>query len=867
MNSPNSVAPNCFHCGVPISAKNSDICVTVGGELRPVCCIGCRESAAWIDKIGMADYYQVRQQGGIVLGVENSPSAERQSDLLLSGLGQQGPHQEWLRPELLRHVVRQLDAGLSEVCLLVEGVRCNGCVLFIERMLMQLIGVKQVQVNALTRRARIIFDEQTISLVQLLDQLTCFGYAPRPLDSQALDDARRDESRDFVKRLVVAGFGMMQAMMFALIIYLGSEEEVSGATLELFRWLGFLVATPVVLYSAQPFFKGALRGLRGRELNMDVPISLAIALIYVASLYQAKSGGAEVYFDSVSMLIFFLLTGRYLEMRVRHRAMDSTDALARLTPSSAERQLSDGSFEKVGVHELSVGDVVRVQDGAHIPADGTLVSSRGQTDESLLSGESTLQAKRDGDELIAGSVAVGSSLLFSVTRCGADTFLATLANLATRAQSTRPRLAQAGQKAAARFVIRVLSLTLVTAVGWFVVQPERALEASLAVLVVSCPCAFALAVPAAITRMISVLARRGVLIVEPDVIENLAEFDCAVFDKTGTLTTPSVTVNSTAADIRSDDAVLFAASLAQESRHPLSKALSKALAQTNTGERMHVQDVVVEAGKGISGSLGARHYRLGRADFALGEGVEEALTDQSSDSQLPSTQGASVARNTTDIVLTQVLDSGDVSLVATFGISESLRVDAATTVKALQQDNVECELLSGDGEDRVKVIASLLALPHWRSRQLPADKLDRITALQQSGKRVLAIGDGSNDAPVLAGADVSVALASGTDLAQAQADVVLCSDRLEGLRESRQVAQQALMILRQNQRWALAYNIMAMPLAAFGFVPPWLAAIGMSTSSLIVVLNAMRIGRGMFDGNHEHEAEQLAEQMPSSRLR
>lgn len=861
MNAPRAVAPSCFHCGAPIPVKSSDIRVSVGGELRPVCCIGCRESAAWIDKIGMADYYQLRQQGGIVLGVENTPRAAHlaklQSGVTHSGLGQNGLHQEWLRPVLLRHVVRQLDAGLSEVCLLVEGVRCNGCVLFIERMLMQLVGVKQVQVNALTRRARIIFDEQTISLVQLLDQLTCFGYAPRPLDSQALDDARRDESRDFIKRLVVAGFGMMQAMMFALIIYLGSDEEVSGATLGLFRWLGFLVATPVVLYSAQPFFRGALRGLRGRELNMDVPISLAIALIYVASLYQAKSGGAEVYFDSVSMLIFFLLTGRYLEMRVRHRAMDSTDALARLTPSSAERQMPDGAFEKIGVHELGVGDVVRVQEGAHIPADGTLVSQRAQTDESLLSGESTLQEKHSGDELIAGSVAVGSALLFSVTRCGADTFLATLANLATRAQSTRPRLAQAGEKAAARFVIRVLGLTLVTAGAWFVVQPERALEASLAVLVVSCPCAFALAVPAAITRMISVLARRGVLIVEPDVIESLAAFDCAVFDKTGTLTTPSVAVNFTAPHISADDALRLAASLAQESRHPLSKALSKA----NTRDVMYAEDVVVEVGKGIRGSLGARHYRLGRADFAFAECVEDAPANKTFDGH-----GASAISGTTDIVLVEVLNSRSVSLVATFSISESLRVDALSTVTALQQDNVECELVSGDGEDRVSAVASRLALRHWRSRQLPEDKLNRITALQQLGKRVLAVGDGSNDAPVLAGADVSVALASGTDLAQAQADVVLCSDRLEGVCESRQVAQQALLILRQNQRWALAYNLMAMPLAAFGFVPPWLAAIGMSTSSLIVVLNAMRIGRGMFDDNVDDSSEHIdaraAEQIP-----
>lgn len=730
----------------------------------------------------------------------------------------QTDHRVWQRPELQRHVLRKIDSTKNEVQLLIDGVRCNGCVLFLERVILQSSGVKEIHINALTRRARVVFDEAHISLTDLLVVFSKAGYNPRPLDSASLNDSRKDESRDLLKRLLVAGFGMMQAMMFALVIYLGPSDEINGPTLDFFRWLGFLVTSPVVLYSAQPFFKGALRGLRGRELNMDVPISIAVALIYGASLFQATQGGAEVYFDSVSMLVFFLLTGRYLEMRVRHRAMDSTDALARLTPAWAERRDKNGDYEKVSVHELQRDDIVRVPEGGHVPADGLLISQAAQLDEALLSGEAATQHKQRGDALIAGSVVLRSPIEFCVTHSGADTFLATLASLATRAQAMRPRLAQAGQVAATRFVIRVLSLTVITAVTWLIIQPDRALEATLAVLVVSCPCAFALAVPAAITRTISVLAPRGVLIVQPDAIEALATFDRAVFDKTGTLTLPSMSIEHTHEGVSNDEALQFAASLAQASSHPLSKALI----ETNTKPLHHTDSIGVEVGNGIHGFINGDFFKLGRAEFALdissGGIKDEAIIE--------------------DTVL-----SRNGKLIATFRTNEALRYDAIDAVAALQKQNIQCNILSGDSDARVKRIADMLNITAWSGRQRPANKLAHITAMQEDEHRVLVVGDGSNDAPVLAGADISVALASGTELAQAQADIVLCGGQLTGLVDARRTALQAMRILKQNQRWALCYNLLAMPLAALGFVPPWLAAIGMSTSSLIVILNAMRIGR------------------------
>ena len=782
----------CHHCGAPTA--DVPLTATLEGAPRPVCSSACQGTAEWIDAQGLSDYYRLRR------GPSHKPDAESDAGA-----------QVWRDPRLARHVLRPLSGKRSEVCLLVDGVRCGGCAWLIERTLMGLPGVHRVQVNAMTRRTRIIFDPHQTPLSSLLEALTGAGYQPRPLDARALDDARRDESKQLLKRLLVAGFGMMQAMMFALVLYLGPDNEIQGATLELFRWLGFLVASPVVLYSARPFFAGALQAWRARHLNMDVPIALAIAVIYGASFFQCLTGGTEVYFDSVAMLVFFLLTGRYLEMRARHRALDHTDALARLTPSWAEKLDSDDQPHRVALSELVSGDRVRVRDGGSIPADGLLLDSRARLDESLLSGESRPVEKCAGDRVIAGSVVQGQAITLQVTHCGEDTFLANLAGLATRAQTERPRLARAGEKTASRFVLRVLGLTALTALVWAVVDPSRLLDACLAVLVVSCPCAFALAVPAAITRSLSVLARQGVLVLRPDGLEILAGVDRVVFDKTGTLTEPSIAVTALDDSIDMDTALQWAASLSDTSEHPLSRAL----ANSNDRALLPAHHARVLPGLGITGTVAGRALRLGRGDFATGGGEGED-----------------------DLLL-----ADNEGVLARFQVHERIRADAGDLIDQLTAWGIESEILSGDARARVAEVASQLGVAAWRGRCMPTDKLARIGELRQAGHRVLVVGDGSNDAPVLAGADVSVALSSGSDLAQAQADIVLCSGRLSAIAECRTVARTTLRVLAQNQRWALSYNLCAMPLAAMGWVPPWLAAIGMSTSSLVVVLNALRIDR------------------------
>ena len=794
---------NCWHCGEPLPG-NAPLRVTIAGVARPVCSRACRSAAQRIADLGFADYYRLRDAPA------PRPPERGETDRAAAA---------WGRPALERHVVRELPGNRRETVVLVEGLRCAACALLVERTLGSVTGVEAVHVNAGARRARIVWDPVRAALPQLIDALAQAGYAARPLDGAALDDARRREARDAQKRLVVAGFGAMQAMMYASALYFGAIDPRDPSTRELFRWLGLVVATPVVLYAARPFFAGALRVLAARRLGMDVPVALAIALIYAASVIAVLRGGADVYFDSVSMFVFFLLTGRYLEMRARHRSCDLSDALARIAPAFAERETSDGTLVRVGALELLPGDRVHVAHGAGVPADGVLEGGRCRVDEALLSGEAEPIDKRDGDPLVAGSVVVEGTATMRVTRVGADTVLSGIVALIGRASTARPRLAQAGERAAAAFVARVLVLAALTAAGWSLVDPQRAFAATLAVLVVSCPCAFALAVPAALTRALTVLARRGVLVVRPDAIEQLARATHAMFDKTGTLTDPQIAIDRIEV-MRADDrdlALVLAAALARGSRHPVAQAIATA---AGTRRQVRVESPRTEAGCGSSGVIEGRRLRLGRADFALaGAPVPAALADA-------------------------VVLADDGGAIAAFHVSERLRPGTRTAIDALRASGLAVDIVSGDAPGRVAAIAARLAVPQWRARAQPADKLAHLAALRAAGERVIAIGDGINDAPLLAGADVAVAIASGADIAQASSDIVLAADKLTALADARALARETLAILRQNQRWALGYNLTAVPLAALGFVPPWLAAIGMSVSSIVVILNALRIGRG-----------------------
>jgi Cu2+-exporting ATPase len=716
-------------------------------------------------------------------------------------------HTVWARPQLAAQVSRRRRDGRTEVALRVSALDNPRHVLRLEQALNVLPGAVRMSADVAARRLRVAFDDSAISLPRLLDACAAVGCPAEPLAVDRLDTRQREYS-DSLRRLLVAGLFSMQVMMVALVLYLGGVDAVDAPTLQLFRWLGLVAATPVVGYAALPFYRRALRDLHQGRGGIDVPVALAVLLIYGAGALSALHGSGEVYFDSVSMFVFALLLGRHLELRTRHRHRALGEAIADAVPLVAERRRGDGSLESIAVAELSPGDRVHVAEASVVPADGVLDNASVRVDESLLTGESRPCIRRRGERVAAGSVVLQGPLDLRVE---GDVQVGTLARLAALAGQTE-RNDVDGESAVARaFVWRVLILVLATAAFWLWRDPARAFDATVAVLVVACPCAFGLAAPAAMARAMAILARCGVLVTRPSALLTLARGNRALFDKTGTLTEPAVRADAIEPQrgLAHDEALRLSAALARESSHPLARAVARLC---DGAKLPAVQRVEVLSGGGIHAEFDGRRLRLGRAGFAI-PGDDDALWL-----------------------------ADDIGALARLPVEESVRAETVTTIARLRSLGLRPAIASGDGEPRVRAVAAQLGIGDWHARQSPGDKRDLVHAWQARGDTVLAVGDGGNDAPALAAADVSAALTGGAELARAHADLLLTRG-LDGLAQACELARNARDTMRQNRRWSLAYNLAAIPFAAAGLVPPWLAALGMSLSSLAVVINTWRIGR------------------------
>jgi Cu2+-exporting ATPase len=716
----------------------------------------------------------------------------------------------WSRPALLAQVLRPRRDGCVEVALSVPCLAQPHRALQLEQVLHDIAGVASFAFDRTAQRARVVFDDARLPLAELLEACTRAGCAARPLRRECLDDAPRAALNAALKRLLVAGIFAMQAMMFAFVLYIGVVNPLDRTTAHLFRWLGLLSAIPVVGYAAWPFYRDTLAGLRARRSGIDLPVAIAIVLVFAASVVNALRGSGEIYFDSISMLVFVLLLGRYLALRgeAQHRALGQLagDAM----PLVAQRRRTDGSLESVAATELQPGDRVHVAEGEAVPCDGVLECASARTDESLLTGESRARTHRRGDELVAGAVVLATPLELRVTRDVGASATSVLARLAAQAHAARDLAGDADAPAARRFVWRVLALAIATAAFWLWRDPARAFDATVAVLVVACPCAFGLAAPAVLTRALALLAPRGVLVVRAAAVRNLAQVDRALLDKTGTLTEPAPDVCGvrTFRGVTAAEAMRMAVALARESSHPVARALARG---GDAGDVPPATQVEVVAGGGVRGVVAGHRLRLGHAAFAGADGDDDALWL-----------------------------ADDAGPLAGWPLVEHVRAEARACIAALQADGVACTLVSGDAPARVHAVAAQLGIGECWARQSPADKLARVREQQARGGVVLAVGDGGNDAAALAAADVSATPGDAVDLARARADLLLPGG-LAALPLARALAQRAMQILAQNRRWSLAWNLGAVPFAALGFVPPWLAALGMSASSLAVVLNSLRI--------------------------
>ncbi len=792
----------CFHCDQPLPAPPWPS-VRWNGVDRPVCCPGCAAVATLIIGSGQGDYYRFRDS-----------TAAKVDPTRLERLDDWEAFDRGWKP----------GTASNRLELTVGGMHCAACGWLIEKQLRALPGIGAVEVDVGGGEVTVELADRSALPSQVLKRLVRLGFSPHLRageDSRAL---QRRERSAALRRLAVAGLGMMQVMMYAVGTYFG-EGSMTPALQRYLEIVSMLIATPILLYAGAPFFVGAFRALAARALTMEVPVALALALAWGASCRNLLWGSGPVYFDSISMFVFFLLAGRFIEMSLRHRAAGLAQSLAELLPETAMR-LEAGVPVAVPRARLEPGDSVLVRRGETVPADGRITAGVAEVDESLLTGEPLPRRRVAGERVLAGSINHGGAVTVEVVAGDERTWLARLGT-GLRPGGSRPRFARLADRIAGVVVLAVLLLAGAVYLAWSLAGSSDAFQYALAVLVVTCPCALSLATPVALSAATAALARRGILVSDGGALLALARIDRALFDKTGTLTlgAPRVAavepVANHPAPLGRAKLLAVAAALERFSAHPLAAAFASIEAPT-------AQQVTETEGQGVSGRVGDRGYRLGRPGFA---GAAAG----------PPGEGSLV-----------LADAGGV--LGSIRLEDTPREDGRAAIAALARRGIEAEILSGDARAPVAGLAAALGIRRWRARQTPAAKRRRVRSLQRRGCRVLAIGDGVNDGPQLEAADVSMALAGGASLAQSRAQLVLTGERLMPLIETVDTARRTRRIITQNLVWAALYNLAAVPAAALGLIVPWVAVLGMSLSSLIVVLNSTRILGLIRDGRRSLRA-------------
>ena len=806
----------CFHCG-EIALEGNRWCLEIDGQQQTMCCPACKAVAETIIDSGLKDYYRHR-----TALPEVSPQQKRnannevRSELMLYD-------EPAIQQSFVQRIHNEASKVEAEAILVISGISCAACAWLIEHRLSQLKHVLSVNLNLTTHRLMVRWLDDEIKLSQILEEIHQLGYQAHPFSATQAEQQRVQESKTAFRRLIVAGFATMQVMMLAVPLYIGELRGILAQYEVFIRAASMLFATVVVLYSARPFFSAAIRDLKSRHLTMDVPVSIAILLAYFASVWSTVNRGPEIYFDSVCMFTFFLLTGRFFEMRARHRMTRAGNNLLDLMPSVATKSTPEGDIV-IPSSDIQVGDLLIIKPGQKIPADGIVESGISAVDEAALTGEYLPIDKTQGDPLIGGTHNVESQILMRVTATGADAELNTIMRLMDRAQQEKPAIAIFADKVASRFVAAVLIIASGIGITWWFIDPSQAFWITLAVLVVTCPCALSLATPTALTAATASLREQGFLISKGHVLEGLNQIDRIVFDKTGTLTRGELSLEESIPAgndiaLSAQQALQIAASLEQYSNHPIARAF-------DTPSHLVIDDIEQVSAQGVKGYLSGLEgradgiYRIGRADFAFPQQPPPPPIDD--DRQW-------------------LLLADEQQPLYWFALSDTLRQGAGNTIKQLKHWGIKVSILTGDPSSQVEAVAQALGITDVHKGLSPAQKLEIASAWQQQGERLMMVGDGINDVPTLARADIAVAIGQASDLTKTNADAVITNNSLATLLYAITKGKKSNRIIRQNIYWALLYNILALPLAAAGFIPPWAAAIGMSISSLIVVGNALRL--------------------------
>ena len=716
---------------------------------------------------------------------------------------------------------------LVQSSLLLDGLRCAACSGIIERGLQEQLGIVSARVSMSKSRATVVWSPAKTRPSEILKAIDALGYSATPASQRQNEFIALKKQRTAFWRWMVAGFCMMQVMMYATPSYFIHAGDMTDEARHLLNWASWILSLPVILFSSNAFFSQAWRDLKSRQVSMDLPVALGIAITFIvssAATFEPNSWwGSTVYFDSLTMFVFFLLSARLIETKLHGKTLGALENLVSRIPESIERQNSDGTFSRVLNRQLKVGDTVRVHLGEAFPADGTLMTGTTSVDESLLTGEATPITKHQHDQVIAGSYNLGNAVHMRIEMLGEATQYGQIVNLINQAAIEKPRLSQIADRIARPFLLFViLSAALAAALLWNV-DRGHALMTAAAVLIVTCPCALSLATPTAILASASAFVKRGILISRLQAIESIANIDTVIFDKTGTLTNDNIQIKEIQckAGLTEAEALATAQVLAQHSMHPISRALKSHYlvsdASTSTIQ-IAVTNVSEEVGAGISATLTNANNSLVKLGSARFCGLE--------------------INNTT---AQQVYLADEHGWLATFTLQESLKANAALTIQQLQHLNLTTELLSGDQLQTVANTAGAIGITQFQAACSPQDKLSRLHALKELGKKVLMVGDGLNDGPILASAHVSIAMGKGVPLSQAHADYILLNGDISQIPQLIRHAKKTMQVIKQNIAWAIVYNLVCIPLAFVGVLSPWLAGLGMAVSSIIVVLNALRL--------------------------
>jgi Cu2+-exporting ATPase len=811
-----SAALNCYHCGSHI-AEDSYCSAELGSLKHVFCCLGCMAIAQTIHGEGLDVFYSRRIQLGV------KPDQALGSNTILNRL------LAYDDPVLLARFTRPIADGLLETTLRLEKIRCAACVWLCDQHLKRIPGVSDVQINYVTQKAKIQFRLEQCNLSHLLFEIERIGYSAWPFEPSQAADLGRRERRHLLTRLGVALLGMMQVMMYAWPTYTGTGDlsQEYGALL---GWASWFLTVPVILYSAGPIFIAAWRSVRHfpqtHILGMDVPIAIALGLAFFAGTLNLLTGNGASYFDSITMFVAFILGARYVELLARQDAQSGAEALAKQLPAICEKYLTypdSLELKEVPVVNCNQGDFIRVSPGEIIPADGILIANETEIDESLLTGEARAIGKKIGDPLYAGSHNILNPCIMRIEAVGQATRIAGIAALLDQALLAKSHLVSLAERWASHFILFLLATALIASGLWFLFDPSKSWSVLVAVLVASCPCALSLAVPTAMAAAQGAVTKLGILIVRGHVIESLVEVSDLVVDKTGTLTLgqpelKSIRVGRT--DFTAQRALSLAAAMEAGQTHPLALSILRAAAVEN----LPVDNLPSPSYGTLGRGLDAGEYRLGSA---LHVGLNQLID--------------------TDLFERQAGEHGKVyladgqGLIATFLFLDTPRPGVQELLAAAQQRKIAVHLVSGDDVQTVAWWANYFGITHFSSEVSPEGKYAYVAKLQEQGKTVWAIGDGVNDAPLLARANVSVAVGAGAPLITAGADAILTANSLEPLVYLLRSAIKTRLIIKENIAWALLYNMVAIPVAMLGLVNPWVAGIGMSLSSLFVTLNAWRL--------------------------